>query len=352
MVKIDLSREAVRSMTPAFSFPNRSEDRGMVNLRDNENPFGGTQNRYPDNMTLELAARYVAALDVIEGVDSSGGEPPPVVLTRGAADALDLVFRALLEPGRDAIAVTPPNFRLFDELAAVHGLGLHRIGLHGEAYDRLDVDALCALPVKGIVLCDPNNPMGTSLHPEDVAQLLARFSGLVLIDEAYVEYTKRRSYRHALRAHPNLVVVRSMSKALGMAGLRLGAVFAQAPLIAAIRKVRLPFALPAPVIEQARAELADPRRLRAQIDTFIAERERFATLLRDCPAIERVYADAGFVTVRADTALGAHLARAGFDTVPSPMGWPGCIRISIGTPEINDRVVAALRTYRPQELST
>ena len=107
-----------------------------------------------------------------------------------------------------------------------------------------------------------------------------------------------------------------------------------------------------PAAEQARAELADPRRLRAQIDTFIAERERFASLLRDCPAIERVYADAGFVTVRADTALGAHLARAGFDTVPRPMGWPDCIRISIGTPEINDRVIAALRTYRPQELST
>ncbi|PTL75945.1 aminotransferase class I/II-fold pyridoxal phosphate-dependent enzyme [Vitiosangium sp. GDMCC 1.1324] len=347
----DLSRDGLRSMKPAFSFPTRSEDRGMVNLRDNENPFGGAQNRYPDNMALGLAVRYVDALDVVEQTRSDSGTPETLILTRGAGDALDLVFRAFFEPGKDAIAITSPTFRLFDELAAVHGLGLHRIALQGDAFDRLDVEALCALPVKGIVLCDPNNPMGTSLHPDDVSRLLSAFKGLVLIDEAYVEYTKRRSYRHVIHSHPNLVVVRSMSKALGMAGLRLGAAFAQAPLIAAMRKVRLPFALPRPVIEQAHAELADAKRLRAQIDAFITERDRFAALLRGCPNIERVYADAGFVTIRADAALGAHLAHAGFDTVPNPMGWPGYIRISIGTPEINDRVISALTGDVPPSTS-
>jgi histidinol-phosphate aminotransferase len=346
-VKNDFSREVVRSMKPAFSLLKRSEDRGMVNLRDNENPFGGTQNRYPDNLTFDLAARYVATLDVIEQTGSAGCAPDTLLLTRGAGDALDLVFRAFFEPGRDAIAVTPPNFRLFDEIATVHGLGLHCVPRQGDAYDRLDVEALCALPVKGIVLCNPNNPMGTSIHPDDVARLLSSFAGLVVIDEAYIEYTKRRSYRHEIGFHPNLVVVRSMSKALAMAGLRLGAVFARAPLITAMSKVRLPFALPRPVIEQAHAELADTVRLRRQIAAFIAERDRFAALLRGCPAIERVYADAGFVTVRADPAVGAHLAHAGFDTATNPMGWQGYIRISVGTPEINDRVVSALDSYLP-----
>ncbi len=348
----DLSRPVLRALTPAFSFPNRPEDRGMVNLRDNENPFGGAHNRYPDNMNRDLAASYLEALQVIEGNSAHSTDPDTLVLTRGAGDALDLVFRAFFEPGKDAIAVAAPSFRLFDELAMAHGLGLHRVERQGEAFDRLDVATLCALPVKGIVLCDPNNPMGTSIRPDDIAQLLAQFKGLVLIDEAYVEYSARRSYRHVIAEHTNLVVVRSMSKALAMAGLRLGAAFAQAPLIATMRKVRLPFALPRPVTDAALADLREPQRLRAQIDQFITERNRFAALLRTVPLIERVYADAGFVTVRTDTVLARHLAEAGFDTVPNPMGWPRHIRISIGTPEINDRVISALNNYTPQEFST
>jgi histidinol-phosphate aminotransferase len=338
----DFRRESLRALTPAFSFPTRPEDRGLVNLRDNENPFGGHHNRYPDNATSQLAHCYLKALEVIEERPASAGEEDRMLLTRGAGDALDLVFRALFEPGRDAIAIATPSFRLFDELALAQGLQLHRVPRQGENFDHIDVNMLCALPVKGIVLCNPNNPMGTSIHPSDIADLLARFDGLVVIDEAYVEYSRRLSYRHAIAEHPNLVVVRSMSKALAMAGLRLGAVFAQAHLIQEMRKVRLPFTLPRVVVDAALLELSDPQRLVEQIGRFIAERDRFADRLRRLPGIERVYADAGFVTVRANTSLARHLLACGFDTVPNPMGWPGHIRISIGMPEINDRVILAI----------
>lgn len=342
---IDLSRQALRALTPTFSFPTRPEDRGLVNLRDNENPFGGGHSRYPDNVTDKLAHCYLSALEVIEEMPPGSGEEDRMLLTRGAGDALDLVFRALFEPGRDAIAIATPSFRLFDELALAQGLQLHRVQRQGESFDRIDVDLLCSLPVKGIVLCNPNNPMGTSIHPDDITDLLARFDGLVLIDEAYVEYSRRRSYRHSISDYPNLVVVRSMSKALAMAGLRLGAVFAQAPLIQEMRKVRLPFTLPRVVVDAALSELSDPRRLLDQIGRFIAERDRFANRLRSLPFIERVYADAGFVTVRADTGLAKHLLASGFETVPNPMGWPGHIRISIGIPDVNDRVIRAINDY-------
>lgn len=345
----DLSRSTLHALTPAFGTGGRSEDRGMVNLRDNENPFGGAHRRYPDKLCAALGRRYLDALQVIEGTAERGGDGDTLLLTRGAGDALDLVFRALFEPGRDAIAVAVPGFRLFDELALVHGLPLHRLPRQGECCDRIDVDALCAMPVQGVVLCNPNNPMGTSIQPADIAQLLVRFEGVVLLDEAYVEYTRRPSCRHLVAEHPNLVVVRSMSKALGMAGLRLGAVFAQAQLIAAMRKVRLPFALPRIVAEAAMAELSEPWRLRRQIDRFIAERDRFAAELRRLPVLERVHAEAGFVTVRTDVRLARHLAANGFDTVPCPMGWPRHLRLSVGTPEINERLIAAVSTYTPPE---
>lgn len=346
-----LCRESVRSLTPAFSFPSRSEERGLVNLRDNENPFAGPQQRYPDNFARELATRYLHALDVLE-------TPPTIavphdacdglLLTRGASDALDLIFRAFFEPGRDRVAVTPPNFRLFDELAAVYGVTVQRAPLAGDDLERLDVDALIARPAQGIVLCDPNNPVGSSLNPEDVAALLKAYDGVVVIDEAYVEYTRRPSYRHWIAAHPNLVVVRSLSKALGMAGLRVGAIFAQPSLIAALRKVRLPFALPRPVIEQACAELADPARLRAQIDAFIAERDRVADALRNTPAVSAVRANAGFISVRAPARVIGAVQRAGFDPLPDPMGWTGHLRLSVATPDINDHLIDVL-THLPSE---
>lgn len=336
-------------MTPAFSPPTRSEERGLVNLRDNENPFGGAHNRYPANLNRTLARRYIEALEVVESTAPVDADEDSMLLTRGASDGLDLIFRTFFQPGRDAIAIAVPCFRLFDELATAHGLRIHRVERQGSAFDHIDVAALCALPVKGVVLCDPNNPMGTSIRPDDVANLLTHFDGVVVIDEAYIEYGRRPSYRHVIHEHPRLVVVRSMSKALAMAGLRLGAVFAQAPLIAEMRKVRLPFSLPSVVAEAALAELSDPQRLRTQIDRFIAERDRFADGLSCAPGIEQVYAGAGFVTVRADVGLARHLEAVGFDTVPNPMGWPRHIRISIGTPEVNDRVVAAVNEYCAKE---
>ncbi len=338
----ELSRVVVSAMQPKFSFPTRSEERGMVNLRDNENPFGGPQLRYPNNMTHPLAEQYVRALDFIEQTSGPTFNPDTVLLTRGASDALDLIFRAFFEPGQDAVAVTPPNFQLFDELATVFKIGMHRVDLSGDDFSRIDVTKLAALPVKGIILCDPNNPVGSSIAADDIFRLLSSFNGLVVIDEAYVEYTRRQSWRHLIESHPNLLVVRSMSKGLGMAGLRLGAVFGREPLIKAMLKVRLPFALPRPVMEEATAELADPVRLRSQIDQFIAERDRFADQLRRYPLIERVFSDAGFITIKTRADLATLLAKKGFDAVPNPMGWTGYLRISIGMPEVNDAVMQVL----------
>ncbi|MEH2920528.1 aminotransferase class I/II-fold pyridoxal phosphate-dependent enzyme [Samsonia erythrinae] len=340
------ARECVQKMEPAFSFPNRSEDRGMVNLRDNENPFGGEEKRYPDNMTTRLAECYLRALDIIENRENNvsplGTEN--VLLTRGASDALDLIFRAFFEPARDRIITTPPNFKLFDELATVYAIENTKVDLLGDRFNQLDVHALCAQGAKGVILCDPNNPMGSSLDHDNVVRLLKTFEGIVVIDEAYVEYAERESFRHLIMDYDNLIVVRSMSKALGMAGLRLGALLAQETLIKILLKVRLPFALPRPVLLAAEKELSKPQKLQSQIQQFIQERERFASLLRNCPGIDDVFSFSGFITVKAKKEIAERLLQSGFDVLPNPMGVRGYIRISVGSPDITDRVLQILKT--------
>ncbi|MFF4772608.1 aminotransferase class I/II-fold pyridoxal phosphate-dependent enzyme [Microtetraspora fusca] len=347
------ARRAIRSLRPSFLFESRPEDEGLVNLRDNENPFAGPHRRYPDNTNRPLVGLYADALDILEGHGAAAAAPPEdwrwgpetILLTRGAGDALDLVFRTFFEPRADAVAVTPPFFALFDELAAVHEVERLRVPLLGPGHDRLDVPTLARSGAAGVILCDPGNPSGTSLRQGEVERLLAAYDGLVVVDEAYVEYTGRASHRHLVPRHPNLVVVRSMSKALGLAGLRLGAVLAQPGIVAALRRARLPFALPAPVAAEAAAALADPAALRRGVEMFTAERDRLAAGLRRCPGILWVGSTAGFVTVRTErpaSEVAGRLRAAGLAVLPDPMGWRGRLRFSVGEPADNDRLLAVL----------
>lgn len=350
-----LAREVIRSMRPTFPTAPRRERHDLVNLRDNENPFGGPHRHYPDNGNDDLVAAYIRALDVVEPMPDGPRwrwGPESVLITRGAADGLDLVFRTFFEPASDAVALTPPSFALFDELATVYRVARVPVPLRGERLDRLDVGRLASLPVKGVILCDPGNPTGTCLDRRDVLALLDAFDGLVVIDEAYVECSGRVSYRHLIPEHPNLVVVRSMSKALGLAALRLGAVLAHPDLLTALRKTRLPYALPGPVTARAVAELTRPASLRGRIEAFTGERDRLAAGLAGCPGVGRVFAEAGFVTVEGEHTLADELWRAGFDTLPEPMGWPGHVRVSVGRPVDNSRLVAALKGVPAREPAT
>lgn len=342
-------RKVVRLMQPAFGHFGYLDSPEIIRLRDNENPFGGKHNRYPDDTVKKLTTRYIQALDYIDLFLEPRSKQyfahctDGLLITRGASDALDLVFRAFFDPGRDSIAVTPPNFKLFNELATVYQITTHEIDLMGDKFNRLDVSKLMNKQTKGIFLCDPNNPMGTNLHTDDIKKLLECFQGLIIIDEAYVEYSTRRSYRFLIQKYPNLLIVRSMSKALGMAALRLGAVFAHPQLINALRKVRLPFALPSIVIETAIAELNDVTSLRHRIDTFNKERDRIADQLKACPCIEKVFADAGFITVKTDNETHKIIQRSGFDVMANPMGLEGYLRISLEDSSINNQLVNTLK---------
>ncbi|MEV0743485.1 histidinol-phosphate transaminase [Streptomyces sp. NPDC050549] len=325
----------------------RPEASGFINLRFNENPFGGQHLRYPEHSPDFLAPVYLSALEILDPTTEGGVCRPSetdAVITRGATEALDLVLRALFEPGKDAVAVTWPSFGFFERLATLHNVAQYRVALGGARYDRLDIDRLLSLPVKGIFLCDPNNPTSTCLNADDLDCLLDRFDGIVIIDEAYSEFTARPSHRHKLNAHPNLISVRSMSKALGMANLRLGALFGAPAILGAVRKVRPPFPISSLVTEAATAELAQPAQLASRIASYVAERDRLAKNLMASPEALDVFADAGFISIRVadlDSAT-AKLQDAHIAVAPEPEGWRNHLRISIGSSSENTRLLATL----------
>ncbi|WP_427918306.1 aminotransferase class I/II-fold pyridoxal phosphate-dependent enzyme [Streptomyces sp. cg40] len=333
----------------------RPEESGFINLQFNENPFGGQYLRYPEHSPDFLAPVYLSALEILDPPTEDSGHHPPnadadagagadAVITRGATEALDLALRALFEPGKDAVAVTWPSFGFFERLAALHNVAQYRVPLGGARYDRLDIERLLSLPVKGIFLCDPNNPTSTCLDAGDLDRLLDRFDGVVIIDETYSEFNSRPSHRHKLDAHPNLISVRSMSKALGMANLRLGALLGASAVLDAVRKVRMPFPVPGLVTEAAAAELARPAQLASRIASCVAERDRLAKGLTGCPGVLDVFADAGFISVRItdrDSAL-ARLHDAHIAVAPEPEGWRDHLRISVGSPAENAQLLASL----------
>lgn len=341
-------RECVQFLGLPGPSGQRPEASGFINLRFNENPFGGQYLRYPEHSPDFLAPLYLSALEILDPTTEGSVRRPSAadaVITRGATEALDLVLRALFEPGKDAVAVTWPSFGFFERLATLHNVAHHRVALGGARYDRLDIDRLLSLPVKGIFLCDPNNPTSTCLNAGDLDRLLDRFDGLVIIDETYSEFTARPSHRHKLDAHPNLISVRSMSKALGMANLRLGALFGASAVLDEVRKVRMPFPVPSLVAEAATGELTKPAQLASRIASCVAERDRLAKNLMDCPDVLDVFADAGFISVRIadqDSVL-PKLHDARIAVAPEPEGWRDHLRISVGPPSENAQLLAALQ---------
>lgn len=320
-------------------------------LRDNENPYGTQFRNYP-NLDKDGLVMFVQTyLALIEKIDRDhGGRSPSlhasnIIFTSGAACAIEQVFKAYFEPGVDQVVITPPCFGAFSRLAAIHGVTCVEAPLGGRAYDRLDIDGICSSGAKGIVLCDPNNPVGSRLQARDVLALLERFSGLVVIDEAYVEYSQRPSNLMHLSDFPQLLILRTMSKALGMAGLRIGAVLGSDALIEPLRRVQLPFAISSVSASAAYDALRQPEAILSGISQFCLERDIVYRALADLPHVSDIFGhDSGFLSIRTQRFSDAvrALTENRIQPVFAPEGLDGWIRISIGTPCQNERLINVL----------
>jgi histidinol-phosphate aminotransferase len=300
-------------------------------------------NRYPEPHPHELAA----ALAALYGVPARNLLPG-----RGSDESIDLVVRAFCRAGVDNVILCPPTFGMYAVAARIQGAAVREVPLTSDGY-ALDVDGVlraCDANTKIVFLCSPNNPTGNAMEPAAVETLLTTLAAraLVVVDEAYIEFSGAPSLAASLAKFPNLVVLRTLSKAFGLAGARVGSLIAAEPIVELLGKVIPPYSIPQLTIEAVLATLAAPQVAvqRERVAQVRAERERVRAALAGKSSVRRVWPSvANFLLVDfVDPAAALSAARSAKLLIRDMRAAaPGALRISVGTPEQNDRLIRSLQ---------
>jgi histidinol-phosphate aminotransferase len=345
-----IARPEIRSLR---AYEHASWEPGLVRLHANELPWRSPGddsaeglNRYPEPHPLELSA----ALAALYGVDSHS-----TLACRGSDEAIDLLIRCYCGAGRDAIVICPPTFGMYAVAAGVQGAAVLKAPLLRQAGYGLDTSAvldLCTAQVKLVFLCSPNNPTGTRLDRTAILNLARALEGraLLVVDEAYVEFADEPSLADQVATTPGLVVLRTLSKAYGLAGARCGVLIAHADIVELLRRVIQPYAVTQLSIEAVFRALRPEalRQTQQRIATLTAERRRVAPLLNAIRGVTHVWpSQANFLLTEFEdpgAALGrAHEAGLLVRDMRGGFGLSNALRITIGSPEQNDRLLASLR---------
>lgn len=363
---LDLIRPELKCFRPYASArrtapkpdPRPSLNQGNLWLNANELPWDTEEtlsyNRYPEPQPAALRQRLAQLWEVT---------PEHVLLTRGSDEAIDLLIRSFCRPYQDAVLVTPPTFGMYAVSAALQAAEVIRVDLETPDFELASQRLLtaCDPRLRLVFLCSPGNPTGRLIPLAQLEALIQALRGraLVVVDEAYLEFARLDNGQPVpsatclLEAHENLAVLRTLSKAWGLAGLRLGAVIARPELISLLGGIQAPYPLPRPAIEAALSLLGTEREawVQSAVRQLIAERERLFTALYALPGVRQVLpSQANFLTVSFSDSAQAmeQLLAAGIvvrDLSDTP-GLEGALRISLGRPEDNDRVLAALGSQR------
>ncbi|ATL25531.1 aminotransferase class I/II-fold pyridoxal phosphate-dependent enzyme [Streptomyces formicae] len=316
-----------------------------IDLSSNTNPFLGADAVYPHLDTTELARTYlttIAKLPGHQGVEALS--PEHVLFSSGSVDGAMLLLAALASPG-ESVCVTPPTFPLYAHFARVLRLPVVDSPLRGDDLDELDVEGILAADPRVTFLCDPNNPVGTRLDRAQVLDLVTRTRGIVVIDEAYAEFSDTPSYAGRVAEHDNLIVLRTLSKAWGLAGARCGIALARPGLVDALRRVQVPFGFTDASQRAARHRLTNSHEALDSVRRIRAERDRMAAALAEHPSVERVFpSETNFLLVRLHKheQVMARFAAAGIVVADTGFVIPATCRVSIGDRRANDTLLAAL----------
>ena len=338
----ELVRPNIRALKP-YSTARDEFSGGEITtwLDANENPYDNGVNRYPDPHQ-KLLKQKIAAL--------KGVREEQVFIGNGSDEAIDLCYRIFCRPGVDNAVSIAPTYGMYRVAADINDVEMREVPLGADF--SLPTDALLAAAderTRLLWLCSPNNPTGNAFPAAGIERLLREFDGMVVLDEAYVDFADGAGFLPRLDEFPNLIVLQTLSKAWGMAGLRIGLAFAAREVAALFSRVKYPYNIPGPT--QRAAEEMLGRDLAPQIAEIRSERRRLASELASCPCIERVYpSQTNFLLVRtpAPDALYDALIEAGIivrnrSRIP---GCEGCLRITVGTPAENARMIETVKNFR------
>ena len=335
-----LVRRNIRNLEPYSTARDECGMSSGVFLDANENPFGNGSNRYPDPRQKELKDRVAA----IRGVPVDR-----IFIGNGSDEAIDLCYRIFCTPGQDNAVTIDPSYGMYRVAADINDIAVHRVPL-GEDFS-LPVDGLldaCDSRTKLMFVCSPNNPTGNSFEEKDIRTILENFRGILVADEAYIDFSSRRSLVSLIDEYPNLIVLQTLSKAFGMAGLRIGLAFGNPQVMDLFAKVKYPYNISSAAMMAASSLLN--RDIRSEIDVLKRERERVSAELCCVRGIEKVWpSDANFLLVKVKNPRGLYGFLLAKKVIvrdrSSATGCAGCLRITIGTPQENDRLLMLVRQY-------
>ena len=338
-----LARPSVLALKPYASAKDEFKDfeRDLIFIDANENPYENGMNRYPDPNQGKLKERISELKQVA---------PERILLGNGSDEVLDLIFRVFLVPGKDNIVISVPTFGMFKVLCGVNDIECRTAMLDEEfQLQPREIESLVDPNTKAIFICSPNNPTGNLMRKTDILELL-EIGCLVVVDEAYADFADSTSMTEMIDSHPNLIVTQTFSKALGMAGIRLGMCFAQEEVINLLKKVKMPYNVNVLTQHAALRELEDFSLIQDGIRSLLEGRDWLESRLPDCKVVERVYpSDSNFLLIRMDDAdlRYRQLIQEGI-VVRNRSREPlcdQCLRITVGTREENERLIAVLKSF-------
>jgi histidinol-phosphate aminotransferase len=342
-----LVRQNIKDLKPYSSA--RSEFSGTANvfLDANENSYGSPltkwYNRYPDPLQWELKKKIADIKNVPAG---------NMLLGNGSDECIDLLIRAFCEPQKDNLVICPPTYGMYEVYGHINDVEIREVPLLPDFQLNLEaIEAAIDEHTRLIFICSPNNPTGNSIDREDIEVVLNNFEGIVVIDEAYINYSRHRSFVAELKEYPNLVVMQTFSKAWGLAALRLGINFASGEIIDILNKIKPPYNINQATQELALKALDNLEEVNTMIRETVKEREELVKQLVQLPMVKKVYpSDANFVLAKMDNATQVYnyLKEKGIivRNRSNVTLCEDCLRITVGTPGQDKQLIDTLKEYK------
>ncbi|HYE55362.1 MAG TPA: histidinol-phosphate transaminase [Chitinophagaceae bacterium] len=343
-----LLRPNIKNLTPYASARDEFKGEARIFLDANENSFGSPltrwYNRYPDPLQKKLKDKLSAIKRVpIENI----------FIGNGSDECIDVLIRACCEPGKDNLIICPPTYGMYEVSANINDVHIKKVSLLRDfQLNMQSIEEAVDDHTKLIFLCSPNNPTGNSLHREDVEIILNNYHGLVIIDEAYINFSRQRSFIAELSEYPNLVVMQTLSKAWGLAALRVGLAFASEAIINVMNKIKPPYNINQASQELAMQALEEVGQVNDMIREIVKERDVLANGLMQLPLVEKIYpSDANFLLVKMNgNARAIYNYLLDRQIVVRDRSrvelCEGCLRITVGTPTENNELITALTNFQ------
>lgn len=343
----NILRENIKNLKPYSSARDEFQGEASVYLDANENAFGSpldeSYNRYPDPMQYAVKKRLME----IKGVPIRN-----IFLGNGSDEAIDILFRSFCNPGVDNVILVPPTYGMYEVSANINDVETRKVNLTDDYQLNLDgiAEAIDA-QTKIIFVCSPNNPTGNSINRDDIETLLANFQGLIVVDEAYINFSRQKTFIQELTEYANLVVLQTLSKAWGLAGLRVGMAFASEEIIEVMNRVKPPYNINEASQQLALEALQNTEQVNSWIKETLTQRDQLVLQLKEFDFVVDIYpSDANFILVKTTDAKGIYTFLVNNGIIVRDRSkvelCEGALRITVGTPQENTTLINTLKNFK------